>query len=582
MGKDEIKKELSLINRVTLLDNPILRHYIKKHRLNETDSMVLGILLELTNQGKVQIRTHYNVIAQYADLPPMDVYHSINSLHRYRIIEYKPSGNFVHISFGEIDDNIEEIALAFINARKIKLLESDVEYMKKMKYVPSADLFDLITPIIGKIITKKIAETLRSLVNYINDRLESTMSMRMWKYRFIALRTRLPLAEIILRESLACVVDEILIIEKKSSLLIAQASRFEEHEADRDLVVAMLSAITDFIRTSFNRNNTDLNEISFGDSRILVFESTYFYAAFVVHGSPAIGFLGNVDSLMHEIHIKYRNPLKNFKGAMTGFSGMEEMLHEFINSSNAVEYPGGPGRKSFTKLKVATGIISIAILIWLVFFIIGEIKDYRLEKKINAEIDKTLPPFSHDLELDVNRDTLVIKGVIGSPQTGTEIEKIVKEFPEIKFISNRTVSADFKTVDRFKHILEGFEKKFSDLQLLFVRQELEKIVIQFPTGITSIGSNQVLQSRKIYEILRDYPDIHVDIIAFNDPVGGYNVNKKLAEERMAAIKNFLITLGMDSGRIHITEFNPDVISADPRFAQYIDRRGIMLFARLNR
>jgi len=582
MGKEELKKELSLINRVTLLDNPVLRHYIKKHKLSDTDSMVLGILLELTNQGKVQIRTHYNVIAQYAELPPMEIYQSVNSLHRYRIIEYKPSGNFVHISFGEIDENIEEITLSYINAKKIKLLESDVEYMKKMRYIPAAELFDLITPVIGKIITKKIAEALRALVNYINDRLESTMSMRMWKYRFIALRTRLPLAEIILRESLSCVVDEVLIIEKKSSLLISQASRFENHEADRDIVVAMLSAITDFIRTSFNKKNTDLNEISFGDSRILVFESTYFYSAFVVHGSPAIGFIGNVDTLMNEIHIKYRNPLKNFKGSLTGFSGIEGMLYEFINSSNAVEYPGGPGQKSFRKLKIAGAIIFVGILIWLALYISGEVKDHRLERRINAAINKFLPSYSHDIELNVNRDTLIVKGVISSPQTGTEIDRVMKEFPEVKNIINRTVSADFKTVEKFKHVLEDFEKKFSDLQLLFVRQELEKIVIQFPTNVTAIGSNQVLQSRKIYEVLRGYPDIHVDIIAFNDPAGGYDVNKKLAEGRMAAIKNYLVSLGMDGGRIHITEFNPDIISADPRYAAFADTRGIMLFARLKK
>lgn len=216
MKKDEIKKELALINKTTLLDNPILRHYLKKYKLNDTEAIVLGILLELTGQGKVEVRTHYNVLAEYAELSAMEVYQSINSLHRYRIIEYKPAGNFVHISFHEIDEKIDEIALAYINARKIKQLEKDVEYMKRMNYIPESDLFELITPMIGRIITKKIADAFRSLVNYINDRLESSLSMRMWKYRLLSIRSGLPLSEIILRESLPCVLDEILIIEKKT------------------------------------------------------------------------------------------------------------------------------------------------------------------------------------------------------------------------------------------------------------------------------------------------------------------------------------------------------------------------------
>jgi Outer membrane protein and related peptidoglycan-associated (lipo)proteins len=116
--------------------------------------------------------------------------------------------------------------------------------------------------------------------------------------------------------------------------------------------------------------------------------------------------------------------------------------------------------------------------------------------------------------------------------------------------------------------------------VLFIRQELQKIIIQFPSGVTAVGSNQALQTRRIYEILKSYPDIDVDIIAFNDPAGGFDVNKKLAEGRMSAIKNYLISLGMEGDRISITDFNPDIISADPEFAEFRDTRGIMVFAKL--
>ncbi|HNX23135.1 MAG TPA: hypothetical protein PKG60_03755 [Spirochaetota bacterium] len=582
MKKDEIKKELALINKTTLLDNPILRHYLKKYKLNDTEAIVLGILLELTEQGKVEVRTHYNVLAEYAELTAMEVYQSINALHRYRIIEYKPAGNFVHISFNKIDEKIDEIALAYINARKIKHLENDVEYMRSMNYIPSSDLFDYIAPIIGKIITKKISDAFRSLVNYINDRFESAMSMRMWKYRFLSIITGLPLEEIILKESLPYVIDEILIIEKKSSLLIAQGSRLENSEPNRDLIVAMLSAITGFIRTSFNKKNSELNEISFGNSRIILFESVYFYAAVVVNGSPALEFNNDIDSLLNEIHIKYRDPLKKFKGSMDGFAGITEILDEFITRSNAVTYPGGPGEKSFKKLKVAAGILSAAVLFLFALFIAGEIKDYRLENKIMSKINETLPPYTHDIECDAEGDTLIIRGVIASPQTGGEIDKTVSSFPEIKNIINKTVSADFRTVEKFRTDLALFEKKFSDLQVLFVRQELQKIIIQFPPGATSIGGSQSLQTRKIYEILKSYPDLDVDIIAFNDQEGGFEINKKLAEGRMSSIKNYLISLGMNGDRINITEFNPDVISADPEFSAFKDTRGIMLFAKIKK
>ncbi len=90
----------------------------------------------------------------------------------------------------------------------------------------------------------------------------------------------------------------------------------------------------------------------------------------------------------------------------------------------------------------------------------------------------------------------------------------------------------------------------------------------------------MLQVRRIYEIVKEYPRIELDIIAFNDPQGGFEVNKRLAQGRMSAVSSYLTSLGVVKERIHLTEFNPDIISADPRYAGYIDRRGIMLFPRL--
>jgi acetamidase/formamidase len=126
MKKDDMGKEVTILKKSITFDNPILRHFIKKHPLDEKDSVVLGVLLELTNQTRTDIKTHYNLIAEATELSSMDVYQSINALHRFRIIDSKPAGKFVHISFNEIEDTIEEIALAYIHARKIKHLEEDV------------------------------------------------------------------------------------------------------------------------------------------------------------------------------------------------------------------------------------------------------------------------------------------------------------------------------------------------------------------------------------------------------------------------------------------------------------------------
>jgi len=588
MIRDDIGKEVTILKKSITFDNPILRHFVKKHSLDEKDSVVLGVLLELTNQTKTDIKTHYNLIAESAELSTMDVYQSVNTLHRYRIIDYKPAGKFVHISFNEIEETIEEIALAYINARKIKQLEGDVSFMKRMNYIPSDDLFDRISPLVGRLIAAKIAEAFRALVNYVNDRLESAMSGKMWRFRYIAFRTKLPLGEVILKESLACVVDEVLIIEKKSSLLLGHASRHGEDGADRDVVVAMLSAIMDFIRTSFKKNKKGdgsgelLNGIEFGDSRIIIQESPYFYSAFVVQGAPGIDFMAGSDSLTAAIHDSFRIQLKKFDGSMYGLEGITPMLQEFIEKINRVVVPGQGEDRNFRKLKIAAGIAAVFFAVWAGITIKGEILDYRLEKKFYAAASEKIQKFTYDIEADAEGEDLLITGLVSTPAVSEELNKIAAGFPEIKNTDNRTVVADFRTAEKYHKNYEELEQRFNDLLILLIRQELEKIVIQFPSGVDTMGNSQMLQARRIYEIVKEYPRIHLDIIAFNDPEGGFEINKRLAERRMSSVGSYLESLGLERDRIHLTEFNPDVISADPRYSAYADRRGIMLFARLEK
>ena len=586
MKSEEMGKEVTILKKSVSFDNHILRHFIKKHSLNEKESIVLGVLLDLTNQTKTDIKTHYNIIADAAELSSMDVYQGINTLHRYRIIDYKPEGNFVHISFNEIDDKIEEIALAYVNARKIKHLQEDVSYMKRMDYVPSDDLFDRISPIVGKLIGAKIAEAFRALVNYVNDRLESALSGKMWRFRYIAFRSGLPIGEVILKESLACVVDEALVIEKKSSLLLGHASRHGDEAVDRDVVVAMLSAIMDFVKTSFKKDKQKdesdvlLNSIEFGNSRIIVQGSPYFFSAFVVQGAPGIDFITGSGSLKSSIHESFSAKLKRFDGSMYGLEGISIMLSEFITDMNRVSVPGYGNERNFKKLKIVTGIIAVFILILSGFIIRNKIYDYRLEKKFYSIAEEKLEKFSYDVKADANGEVLKITGLVSNPLISEEMDKIAAGFPEIKTVENKTVVADFRTAEKYHKNFEELEQKFYDLQLLLIRQELEKIVIQFPSGIDTMGSSQMLQVRRIYEIVKEYPRIELDIIAFNDPQGGFEVNKRLAQGRMSAVSSYLTSLGVVKERIHLTEFNPDIISADPRYAGYIDRRGIMLFPRL--
>ena len=76
--------------------------------------------------------------------------------------------------------------------------------------------------------------------------------------------------------------------------------------------------------------------------------------------------------------------------------------------------------------------------------------------------------------------------------------------------------------------------------------------------------------------------IKIDIIAFADKTGSYEINKKLAEGRIKSVKQALITMGLDGSRINEFPFDQKLIENDPRLVKFKNERGILIFAKLGK
>ena len=252
------KNELSLIRKIDKFDNPLFRHIVKKNNLNSMDSAVLAVLIDLTDNAKHNLKTTYKAIADTAGVSATDSYHSIATLHRLRIINYKADENYVLFSFNEITEEIDEISLTYKNAREIKNIKKDILNIREQNYIPKNDLFDLLYPLVGKVVLKKITEAFSELVNYINKKLETTFNFNMLVKRIKSRATGIPLSEIILSDLLPYYVDEIFVLDKKSSLLIAHCSKTEQESIDKDIIGSMLVAINDFITTSFKHAKEEI------------------------------------------------------------------------------------------------------------------------------------------------------------------------------------------------------------------------------------------------------------------------------------------------------------------------------------
>src|SRR5215469_15908379 len=99
-----------------------------------------------------------------------------------------------------------------------------------------------ISPILGPAIRLAVASALRDMVQTFNRLLENSFSLRSWRWRVEAWRTGKPLAEIVLLRTLVFRVEEVLLVDRNSGLLLASVAAPGMSTENSDLVSAMLTA----------------------------------------------------------------------------------------------------------------------------------------------------------------------------------------------------------------------------------------------------------------------------------------------------------------------------------------------------
>lgn len=79
--------------------------------------------------------------------------------------------------------------------------------------------------------------------------------------------------------------------------------------------------------------------------------------------------------------------------------------------------------------------------------------------------------------------------------------------------------------------------------------------IDFPTvyfafNRTDIGASEAVKLQTILYVLKEHPDIQVLVTGWCDSVGSHEVNDRISRKRAEAVKDWLVSNGIESGRIH--------------------------------
>jgi hypothetical protein len=118
-----------------------------------------------------------------------------------------------------------------------------------------------------------------------------------------------------LREALPFEVEEVFMIHRASGLLVQHISRDSSVLEDSDIISSMLTAIRDFTAEAFGRGQQgSLDEIQYGDRRILIEAAEHAYLAVVVDGVEPAGFRAEMREQVMKLEGDYADVLREYNG----------------------------------------------------------------------------------------------------------------------------------------------------------------------------------------------------------------------------------------------------------------------------
>ena len=250
------------------------------------------------------------------------------------------------------------------------IIESAIE--KSIRRNPKL-LAEILFPVIGRAVRHAVADAWQSLIQTLNQALETRLSPRGLKLRWIAWRTGQPYAELVLANMLVYQVEQIFLIHKETGLLLEHKGQGGETYDSGEVVSSMLTAIQDFVQDSFAvEEDTPLGAMQVGDLQVWVEPGPNAYLAAVIRGHPTSELRQILKSAVEEIEFEFSRELTTFQGDTTPFEGANPILTGCLLRKKR-EPKKGPMKVGFT-------LIVLLLVSWFAWLIYG---NWRQNKDVD-------------------------------------------------------------------------------------------------------------------------------------------------------------------------------------------------------
>lgn len=462
-------------------------------------------------------------------------------------------------------------------------------------------LVDAIFPVMGPAIRKSISHALREMVQSLNQALEHSLSVKGLRWRFEALRTGRPFAEIVLRHTLLYRVEQVFLIHRETGLLLQHVAIESVSTQDPELVSGMLTAIQDFVQDSFGSRSGDMLEsMEVGDLTVWVEQGSKAVLAAAIRGSAPMELRRTLQDTLDAIHFEQRSALDNFQGDPAPFEAARPRLEECLQMQMETKR-----EKPSPLLWAITSVVLIALAVWAFFIVRDRMRWQSYLDRLNAQ--PGIVVVSTEKERGKHHITGLRDPLAADPEKlleGTRIDPSdvvarwenyyaahpdfilaragsLLEPPDTVRLSTEggvlkaEGSAPREWITQAKRmaaltpgVISFDTSRLSEGDIRAIKQQIESRTIKFDVGKSEILPSQRRTLDELESDIKNLRDIlqfsdrmiRIDVSGFTDPTGPESLNQGLRRERAEMIRLALSSRGIDPDTITAAEADAEAQS----------------------
>ncbi len=253
------------------------------------------------------------------------------------------------------------------SAATVPTVEAAIRHSVKLD---SNILSDALFPVIGPATRKSVSTAIRNLTQSLNQGLEHSLSPKSFQWRLEAARTGRSFAEVVMLRTLVYQVEQVLLIHRETGLLLQQVMSDSASAQDPDLVSAMLTAIQDFVKDSFNvQAGGSLDTLEFGELNIWIEEGPQAVLACVIRGNAPQELRELLQDSLEKVHRSFGTVLQTFEGDTDPIAGSRLYLEDCLRSQFKGKSDSESSQKQPPTLALITGCLLLGISGWLAYSI---------------------------------------------------------------------------------------------------------------------------------------------------------------------------------------------------------------------